>query len=219
MIGIQGNGSIVVREIPVSSYIRLHLGIKGTVELIQSNEEKVEVEGDENLLEFITATNAGRTLYVATDEGLRHPVFTKLLVRVYFRQLDHLRNCCSGDVYTVAQVKLTTPLEVKIQCEGNTTLDLDVPTLQMKMQCEGDVTLQGRCNVLEIKDQAQGDLKCREMKAGNVTLSNMSQGDIEVYSEESITIKHMGQGNIHYYGPGRLKDVNMMGEGEVKYME
>lgn len=219
MIGIQGNGKIVVREIGVSSFIRLHLGVKGTVELIQSNEEKVEVETDENLMEYVTAVNAGRTLYVSTEEGLRHPVFTKILVKVYFRQIDNLRNCCSGDVRSIGTISYTAPFEVKLQCEGDTDLDLDVPSLKLKMQCEGDVTLKGKCNILEIKDQADGNLMCREMKAANVSLINMSEGNIEIYADESVTIKHMGQGTIHYYGPGRLKDIIIMGEGEVKHMD
>ena len=219
MIAVKGNGNIVTREIQVSSFIRLHLGVHASVELIQSNEEKVVIEADENLLEYFEAVNSGRTLYVTSDAKWWNPLHARGgTVKVYFRQFDKLRNCCHGDVYSSTPIQLTTPLEVKIQSHGNTDLELDVPSLNVLMQCHGDVTLKGSCGQFEIKDQAHGNLHCRQLIAAQVNINNMSHGDIELYAEETISIKHMGHGDIHYYGKGILKDIRQYGNGEVKHM-
>jgi hypothetical protein len=219
MIAVKGNGNIVTREIPVSSFIRLHLGVHGSVELIQSSEEKVVIEADENLIDYFEAVNSGRTLYVSSEAKWWIPSFTKGLVKVYFRQLDKIRNCCHGHVYSSTPIQLTTPLEVKIQSHGDTDLELDVPALNLIMQCHGDVTLKGKCGQFEIKDQAHGNLKCRELKAQSVNINNMSHGDIDLFADESISIKHMGHGHIHYYGKGILKDIRQYGNGEIKHMD
>ena len=219
MIAIQGNGNMVTREIQVSSFIRLHLGVKGSVELIQSNEEKVIVEADENLIDYFEVVNSGRTLYVTSDAKWWNPMHARGTVKVYFRQLDKLRNCCHGDVYTSAPIQLSTPLDVKIQCHGDTDLELDVPALNLLMQCHGNVNLKGKCGQFDVKDQSHGNLKCRELIAGNVNLSNMSHGDIDLHADETIAIKHMGHGYIHYYGKAVLKDIRHFGHGEVKHME
>src|ERR1035441_4102995 len=96
MIEVKGNGNIVSKEIPVSSFLRLHISGKGLIELIQSQDEKVIVETDENLVDCFDAQNSGSTLYVSVDGKLRKPVFTKCVVKVYFRQLDALVIRCSG---------------------------------------------------------------------------------------------------------------------------
>jgi hypothetical protein len=219
MIAVKGNGNIVTREIQVSSFIRLHLGVKGTVELIQSTEEKVIIEADENLVDYFEVVNSGRTLYVSSDAKWWNPLHAKGTVKVYLRQLDKLRNCCHGNVYTTAPIQLGTPLEVKLQCHGDTDLELDVPSLNLLMQCHGDVTLKGKCGQLEIKDMAHGSLHCRELIAANVNINNMSHGDIDLHADETIAIKHMGHGSIHYYGKGILKDIRQYGSGEIKHMD
>ena len=67
IIEVKGNGNIVTREISVSSFICPHIAGKGQIELYQSDEEKVIVETDENLQNFISAFNSGRTLYVSAE--------------------------------------------------------------------------------------------------------------------------------------------------------
>src|ERR1700755_1884499 len=94
MIEEKGNGTISSREIPVSSFIRLHIATNGVTNLIQGDEEKLVVEADENLLKYFEAMNSGRTLYISSDAGLRKPAFTHCKVDVYFRQLDTLQISC-----------------------------------------------------------------------------------------------------------------------------
>jgi len=55
------------------------------------------------------------------------------------------------------------------------------------------------------------------MKAQNVVLKNYSQGDIDLFADETLTISNYGQGNIHYWGKGLLKDIKQYGDGEVRH--
>ena len=63
----QGTGNIISKTINVNSFIRLHVSISGYVELIQADEEKVIIETDDNLVDFIQTENSGRTLYVTGE--------------------------------------------------------------------------------------------------------------------------------------------------------
>lgn len=64
MFSIPGSGNITSREARVSSFLKLHIGIHGQVELVQSNDEKVIIECDDNLQENINVQNSGQTLYI-----------------------------------------------------------------------------------------------------------------------------------------------------------
>ncbi|HEU4717172.1 MAG TPA: DUF2807 domain-containing protein [Bacteroidia bacterium] len=220
MIEVKGNGNVVTREIPVSSFIRLHLSAKGLIELIQSDEEKVVVEADENLQDYFEAVNAGRTLYVTSEAKFRLPVFTKCVIRVYLRQIDMLYvRCDKGDVTCAGTLAFTEPLEIKIQSIGNTELNIDAPAVKVLSQCQGNVVLKGRCGSITIKNQNEGDFSSRDLLAGELTMKNMSVGNIELYADRKISISHYGEGYVHYYGDAALKDVKQYGNGQIRHMK
>lgn len=220
MIEIKGNGNIVSRELNVSTFIRLHLGLRGQVELHQSDEEKVIVETDENLQDFFAVANAGRTLFVSTEVKFRKPVFTSCVTKIYLRQMDtlYVRNE-GGHVTCPNEISLKEPITIKIQSEGNTELNLVVPSIKLSCQTEGNVTLRGACENIKINTMSEGNFDSSKLKAGELYIKNMSEGNVDLYAEKTIEMKHYGQGYMHYYGPAVVKDVRQYGDGEIKHMK
>lgn len=220
MIEIKGNGNIVSKEIPVSSFIRLHLAAKGLIELIPSDEEKVIIETDENLLDYFEAVNSGRTLYIFSEAKFRRPSFTRCNIKVYLRQIDTLYvRCDGGDVNCSQAVMLNNPLEIKIQSTGNTTLNIYAPAIKVLNQCAGNVTIKGKCGTLIIKNQSEGNLFALEMVADELSIKNMAEGNVELYANRSISIAHWGQGDVHYAGNALLADVKQYGDGIIKHVK
>lgn len=217
MIAVAGNGNIVSVEKQVSSFIRLHLSVNGFVELIQSDEEKVMIEADDNLQDYFEVVNSGRTLYITNEAKLRRPIFSDLTIKVFFRQMDTLYNACHGDVVTVGEIYLNNPLDIKIMSHGNTELAISTPSIKLTTACHGNISLRGQCNDLTIKHVSHGNMDCKEMLANHASLHNVAHGDVKLYSKESIIIKNYGNSHIHYFGPGQLKDVVQNGNGEIKY--
>lgn len=220
MIEVKGNGNIVSREVSVSTFIRLHIGCKGIIELHQSDEEKVVFETDENLQEFFSASNAGRTLFVTNEAKLRKPVFTRATVKIFIRQLDKLyvRNN-HGDVICPGQLTFSQPLEIKVQSEGNTDLHLAAPAIKILCQAHGDTRLKGSCEKLDISNQSNGNFDSSQLTAGDLTIKNMAHGNVLLRAGKTIQLSHYGNGYIHYYGNAVVKDVKQYGHGEVKHMK
>jgi hypothetical protein len=217
MIETKGNGKIITKEISVSSFLRLHLSINGNVELIQSDEEKVVIEADENLQDYFEVVNSGKTLYVTGGNKLWIPVFTKLSVKVYCRQMNMLYNALHGNVFSNNQLIGNDSFELKVHAQGDTKLNIKAPSVKVNAACHGNIELKGECHELTIKNASQGDIDCKEMIADITSLSNASQGDIKLYSKEEISIKHAGQGDVFYYGEGKLKNIVHHGQGDVKH--
>ncbi|MFI5205276.1 MAG: GIN domain-containing protein [Flavobacteriales bacterium] len=220
MIEIKGNGNIVSREVSVSTFIRLHLAGKGQIELHQSDEEKVIFEADENLQECFSAVNAGRTLYVSTESKFRRPVFTHCLIKVFLRQMQTLYvRCEGGNVVCPNEISLTQPLSIKVQSEGNTQLNLVVPSIKIVCMTEGNVTLQGATEKIDIKTMMEGHFDASQLKAGELSIKNMAEGNVLLHADKTIRISHYGEGYIHYTGNAEVKDVKQYGEGEIKHIK
>ncbi len=218
LVTIQGSGKIISKQFDVSSFTRLHLGVQGNVELIQSDEEKVVVECDDNLMDTFEVVNSGSTLYILSDAKIRVPAYTFCLVKLYYRQISRLVNSSNGNLSIARPLALTSPLELKIQANGNTMLEVDVPYLKLTNQSNGNVSIKGRCSELEIKNQANGNLDCRELKAAIATIKNQANGNVDLRALQSISIYHLGNGYVNYYGNGVLKDVKQHGTGAIKHI-
>lgn len=219
LVSIAGSGNIISKQFAISSFTKLHLSVNGDAELIQSDEEKVVVECDDNLMDTFEVTNSGNTLYVLSNSSIRIPAYTKCVIKVYYRQLDTLVNSSNGNLSISQPLKLRNALDLKIQANGNTVLELDLPAVKLLNQSNGNVTLKGKCGQLDIKNQANGNLHCIELLAGIANLKNQANGNVDIRSLESISIYHLGNGYVHYYGTGVLKDVKQHGTGAVKYIK
>ena len=222
MIKEQGTGNIISKTINVSSFVRLHVSVRGLVELYQADEEKVVIEADENLADYIQAENSGRTLYVTGEGKWRIPEFSHLCVKVYYRQIYNLNHASEKGGILVCGNTLRSgePLEIKIQSKKcQVSLDVDTPGVKLSTACIGDVKIKGACTRLEANLKSEGNLDAREMIAKNVVLKNYSVGDISLYAEDTITISNYGEGNIYYYGNAVLKDIKQYGAGEVRHVD
>jgi hypothetical protein len=221
MIKEQGTGNIISKTINVSSFVRLHISVRGLVEIFQSDEEKVVIEADDNLIDYVHAENSGRTLYVTGEGKWKIPGFTKLHIKVYYRQLYNLNNASEkgGELICGNTIRSGEPIEIRINSEKSVnSLDVDAASVKLITACEGDVKLKGECILLDINAKSEGNLDAREMKAKNVTLKNYSEGNIDVYADDTISIRNYGEGYIHYWGNAVLKDIKHYGEGEVKHL-
>jgi Putative auto-transporter adhesin, head GIN domain len=221
MMQLQGNGTLGVRTHQVSSFTRLHLCVQGTLELHQGTEEKVVVETDENLLDFVGVVNSGHTLFVNTANKLRHPVYSQLRVAVYLRQLQHLdiANYLHSSVVCSKPLCAIEPLDIKIRSIGDTQLLLQADVLNLHCASQGRVTVAGTAGQVLINNKSEGELDCRDLAAQHLKLFNMGVGNVQVRAEQTIRIQHKGVGNVHYSGSGRLLDVQQYGMGEVKHVD
>jgi hypothetical protein len=220
MIEVKGNGHVITKEFQVSSFVRLHISTKGSTKLFLSDEEKVIVHTDEDLMDYFDVTNSGRTLYVSSEAKFRKPHFTECTIEIYLRQIDKLYvRCDEGDVSCGNLIKLNNPIDVTVQSVGNTGLNLDAPSIKVLCQSEGNLTLRGRCDHIEIKNQSQGNLSAREMMAGDLKIKNMAEGNIELCADKTISISHYGEGSVLYWGKAALLDVKQYGDGIIKHME
>lgn len=216
MMKVQGSGALAQREHLVSSFTRLHLSITGTVRFVVGDEERVLVEADDNLLEYVGVVNSGRTLYITSENKLRSPAYSALTVTVYLRQLSALNIAADGDLRCPDLLRVGTPLEVKIQSNGNTELHLAAPALTLTVASNGDVLLGGEADDVQVKVASDGHFDARRLRAGRLTVRNRSNGNVRVWAGHTIELHHGGNGTLHYAGPARLLDVNQRGSGEVR---
>lgn len=218
MLKIPGSGALAQREHLVSSFTRLHLSVTGTVRFVVGEEEKVTVEADDNLLDYVAVVNSGRTLYITSENKLRSPGYTALTVTVFLRQLSALNVSADGDMTCPDLLHVTNPLDVVIRSNGNAELHVATPALTLNIAANGAVVLGGEAEEAQIKVASNGDLDARRFRAGRLKVRNGSNGNVRVWASQTIMLHHGGNGTLLYGGPARLLDVNQRGSGAVRHV-
>src|SRR4051794_40585075 len=61
---IEGNGKMITREVPVTSFDALKASGVYELKLTQGNQESVKIEADENLQEYFNVRNEGNKLVI-----------------------------------------------------------------------------------------------------------------------------------------------------------
>lgn len=215
---LQGSGTLAVRSYAVSSFTRLHLSVHGTVHFVLGDEERVEVEADNNLLDYVQAVNSGRTLFVTSEHKLRAPAYTALRITIFLRQLTELHIACDGDVVCPDVLRLSTPLTLIINSNGSVALALEIPVLAATISSNGNTTLRGTAVDAQIKTSSNGNLYAHDLLTQHLRITSKSNGNAEVYAEQTIVAHHHGNGYLHYAGPARLTDVRANGSGPVRHV-
>ncbi len=192
----KGSGNVVIKTINVLPFTQLHLYTNCNVALVQSDEEKVVIEMDDNLIDSINVDNATHALYVNSKKRIHVPTFTQGKITIYFRQLEAIYMTTHGDVSTYSPLILSHAFVLKMVCHGDTMFDVSAPEMKINATNHGDFSLHFRGQKLEMNNISSGD----------------SRLNIEV---EQVELVQEGHGDLFLSGNGSSLNVANSGHGDV----
>lgn len=208
---IPGSGSIVTAAPDVSGFDRVVFRSEGAVTIIEGSSESLEIETDDNLLEYLQTSVVNGVLEIVTREGVdiapsRPPVYRIAMSEITGVELDG-----AGSI-TVDAVD-TEAFTVGLRGVGDVTVDsVKVTDLEVDLEGVGSITLTGTADRAEIAAGGVGiydgsGLSCR---LGTVTASGM--GEATVWVTEELDATASDSGSIAYYGsPTVTEDTSSLG--------
>lgn len=229
--GVKGSGNRTTESRNLPAFSEVH--VKGSVdlELQVGGSEKVEVEGDDNLVALIrTEVKDGILIVDAKEE------FTSrkgLLVRAVIPSLKRIELTGSGDAQVQGvdakefQAELTgsgdlhfrgTASEFRLGITGSGDCELrglKSQNLEVRISGSGDVRLDGTAEKLQILISGSGDVNAADLNAKVAVVHVMGSGDVVVRASDDLDAEVMGSGDISYIGtPAKIK-TSTHGSGEI----
>ena len=188
---VRGNGNVTTEEHKVGSFSELYLDGVCNIYIEQGNEEKVVVEADENLHEYVYVDHSGDRLEIDMKSRINIRTRKKLNIYVTVKNIERLRIMGVGNVKTEGTLKLDH-LKVKVTGVGNVKLDLDANSLDAELNSVGNITLEGNINEAEISNSGVGKLDAYDLKLKKLDLNVSGVGKTEVYVEKEIAVRSTG---------------------------
>ena len=191
---LYGSGHRDVRSIQVEPYTSLvsQGSWDVTIDVRPDLATSLEVEGDDNILEFVTVENKDGTLYVSLEPG-SYSMKRNLVVRTNTAMLNGVRLEGSGD----------------IDVRG-----VDAETFDVRLWGSGDVRATGMAQTLNVDLQGSGDIQCFGLEAQNVRVHVQGSGEAMVNATQNLDAEVSGSGEVIYRGKPK-KTVHVTGSGEI----
>jgi hypothetical protein len=207
-----GSGNRITVNHALENFSKLELKGNMDVILIQDDENKIEIEGDDNVVNEVNHKQEGDKVEIKFKE-INFDDFD-LNVRVYFKNIEELKSDLVGSLESEGYIN-SDYLKLSAKSVGNTRLNLKVGILEANTTSVGGVKLYGTADEFVLDNSSVGKVDCRNLLANHVKLENSSVGNTHVYADSTFIINHSGVGNLRYYGNGKIINQKINAVGSI----
>ena len=212
---ISGKGAKIIKNHPVLSFDKLILSGVFDVSLKQGNINKVSVEAQPNIHQYIIIDEKRGTLDIHFKKKFNLKKHKKINIVVTFTDLQEIESSMVGNLHSDGMLNLES-LVFDNASVGNTTLNLNVKTLDMDLSAVGNITISGQAQKVDIESSIVGKLDASDLIAQYLSIDNSSVGNVQIHADMELAIDHSGIGSLHYYGDAQITSLSSSGLGKVK---
>ena len=206
---LEGNGKLVTREVPVSSFDALKASGVYELKLSQGSKETVKIEADENLQELFQVRSEGNKLVIDMKKMENKNLKSKSKMKVYvtFKKIKEMELSTVGNVGSEEQLAFDD-LAMENKSVGNVDLKLTANKIDLKNTSVGNVKLSGKAQDAVVKNSGVGSLEAGSFVVQNMNIENTGIGSAEVNAEKDLKVKDSFMGKVKNKGNAPLRKMN-----------
>ena len=212
---VYGNKNVVTRDIPVDAFTRVHVSGGLDVQVMQAATPGVQVQTDENLLEYLDIYTDGNDLTIKEKQGYNVIPSKDLVIRVSapdYRELDG-----SGSVNFTSANTLASSGELKLSISGsgNMNLQVNAPKITSEISGSGSLDLKGSAGDFDASVSGSGSIRSFELATNNARVDLTGSADAKVNASKSLDVEISGSGSVQYRGNPSVKQ-RVSGSGSIE---
>jgi len=211
-----GNGMITREVRDIEAFEKLDINGPFEVRLVSGKAGSVTIEGDKNLMPFITTEVSGNTLAISPQTGklFKSSHGNKIIIKVPFASINEIKFKGSGSV--TGKKAITNDIKIMLDGSGNIDLDVASGNVEAVLSGSGNMALNGNTDMFTCSVYGSGILKAQCLRSASVNVTVNGSGNADVHSNKEIVGRINGSGNIAYTGQPAQKDLKRTGSGEFR---
>lgn len=213
---VRGSGNIHKEERPVNNFKEVEVGGAAKVMVSQGDKSAVQVEADDNLLQYIEVFQEGDKVYVREKKGFH--LLPSGDINIYVTSPVYSRISASGACDIIGQNKISNPedLHLEVTGAGDIKMEVDAPKLSAEVSGSGSIKLKGQTKDVDLELTGAGHAYCYDLLAENTKVDISGAGSAEVYASVKLDAQVSGAGNVSYKGNATDVNQHVSGAGSVK---
>lgn len=211
---IKGNGHLITETRSFGSFENIEASGNVDVIITQGAPSAFSIEGDENILPYITFHQIGNSLQIGTKNG--YSIKSSHPVKLYITQPKISSIEVSGVCSVLSQGQFVSSSSFSLSTSGVAKIDMDlnVKELNADISGSGNLSLRGQAQDVTIDISGVGSAHCFGLQTQTAKVDISGMGSAELFVLKNLQADISGAGNVHYKGnPTIAQDVS--GTGSV----
>ena len=209
---VEGIGEIETVELNIDLFEGITQESAVPVKVSFGLNQKVEVEGQRNLIDLLSKEVRGDSWNISFSE---HVCADDMSIHVTLPLLNQVNLYGSGNITGLTPFR-ADKFKLKQRGSGNVTLDINTDKLDVDMDGSGTVTLTGLVESMKIGLEGSGSLEASDLKSKKASIYSDGSGDANIYVTEELKMELNGSGSINYKGDPADLEMSRSGSGEAK---
>ena len=216
---VDGNGVMKKETRDVSDFKKVEVAGPFDVVLVQGNSFKIEIEADENLMQYIRVKKNEGRLEISEKEGYELRSKSGIKIRLQMPVVDEVTLEGSGSVRGETKLENSDNIEIKIAGSGDISLEIKSPAVDVEIGGSGRATLSGSTRKLDISIGGSGDCLADDLLSEDCEVSIGGSGTARVFASVSLNVSVGGSGDVYYRGEPKNVKKSIGGSGSVQQVK
>jgi hypothetical protein len=211
------SGEEIKEKKALTGVTRLQVDGVFNLTISQSDEESIEVEGDEAMVNKLLIDQEGEFLSLKMEENIEDGFFDNknLKIHISIKDLKEFNYEGVGNVKTMGLFKVAD-LKLVGNGVGNLELELDAQEIDADFDMVGNIKLRGKASRAIFINNGIGNLDASELIVQNIDVNSSGIGNVEVNCVGDLSLVVNGIGKVSYTGNPRVIKKEVSGIGKVE---
>lgn len=170
--GIDGSGNVVTEKRTIeASFTKIQASTGVEVILEQGTPTEVEVEVDDNLIQYVVTKVENGTLIVKIDGNIN--TMESAIVRVKTNTIDGLESSSGSSIRTINKLRGTT-LHLKSSSGSTINVDLEYEKVNCESTSGSEIKVSGKALALETKSSSGSEIEAQDLAANEIFAQSTS---------------------------------------------
>jgi hypothetical protein len=210
---IKGSGNVIKETRHLDTFHAIDVGGAFEVELIKSNEEKIIIETDDNIMPYIKTRVSGGELDIDNTEDINNP--TELKLTIYYKSIDEIDISGAASLYS-ADILEASNFEMDCSGASEITLKLDVGSFDADFSGASKMEFEGKVKSAEFDLSGASVLRAYGLEINDLELDASGAATVKVLVIDRISIEASGASSVRYKGDPSIELNGVSGASSVR---
>lgn len=211
---LDGNGILSTESRGISDFSGIYVTTDFNVEVNYGTETSIEIQADENLLQYIETYVRNDDLLIEIDQDRCLESQNPIILTVTTPNLEKLINSGAGNVdiydFEVSEMSITLSGSGDVGVYNVNISD----ELSLINSGTGDISCEGKALSGDCLLSGSGDIDADDLKFNTCDIILSGSGSVDVYVVESLEVNLSGSGNVRYQGSPDVRS-RITGSGSI----
>ncbi|MCK6609252.1 MAG: DUF2807 domain-containing protein [Flavobacterium sp.] len=194
--GIDGSGNVVTEKRTIEApFTKIQASTGVEVILEQGTPTEVEVEVDDNLIQYVVTKVENGTLIVKIDGNIN--TLESAIIRVKTNTIDGLESSSGSSIRTINKLRGTT-LYLKSSSGSTINADLEYEKVNCESTSGSEIKVSGKALALETKSSSGSEIEAQDLAANEIFAQSTSGSSTIVNPIVLLNAKASSGSSIDY---------------------